>query len=247
MNQITDTSQQNSINSHLRSSNKAKTPEKMLAQIEAWLLDEDSCHYFSIQIQGQEVYPFGVINRPFFHLDQAERKLEDLKSKNPKVCYYISYGAFDNSILDFEDENVPMWERVWLNQHKFRLTNLRIKKMSQKQLVELVPNYEEMMVWQDKLNTADSCHYYYAQAIDATGECIPMSSQFYFDLRDAISARIHFQKTMPNRQVEILSAVMPTASLMAIDGRTSDCFQNLIDDHKERLAALNEKGVNKNA
>ncbi|MEZ7222590.1 hypothetical protein ACBA69_06305 [Acinetobacter baumannii] len=74
-----------------------------------------------------------------------------------------------------------------------------------------------------------------------------MSSQFYFDLRDAISARIHFQKTMPNRQVEILSAVMPTASLMAIDGRTSDCFQNLIDDHKERLAALNEKGVNKNA
>lgn len=247
MNQITDTSQQNSINSHLRSTNKSRTLEKLLAQIDAWMVDEEVCHHFSIQAEGKEIYPFGIINRPFFHLDQAERKLESLKSENPEVDYYITAGAFDTSFLNFEDENVPMWERVWLNHHEFRLTNLRIKKMSQKQLVELVPNYEEMMVWQDKLNTADSCHYYYAQAIDATGECIPMSSQFYFDLRDAISARIHFQKTTPNRQVEILSAVMSTASLMALDGRTSDCFQNLIDDHKERLAALNEKGVNKNA
>ncbi len=93
MNQITDISQQDCISPYLRSSNKNKTPEKMLAQINAWLLDEDFCHYFSIQIQGQEVYPFGVINRPFFHLDQAERKLESLKSANPKICYYMSYGA----------------------------------------------------------------------------------------------------------------------------------------------------------
>lgn len=145
MNQITDISQQDCISPYLRSSNKNKTPEKMLAQINAWLLDEDFCHYFSIQIQGQEVYPFGVINRPFFHLDQAERKLESLKSANPKICYYMSYGAFAKSILDFENENAPMWERVWLNFHEYRLINLQVQKMSHEELVKLVPNYDETL------------------------------------------------------------------------------------------------------
>ncbi|HAV3167078.1 TPA: hypothetical protein JIF69_003726, partial [Acinetobacter baumannii] len=130
MNQITDISQQGCISPYLRSSNKNKTPEKMLAQINAWLLDEDFCHYFSIQIQGQEVYPFGVINRPFFHLDQAERKLESLKSSNPEVDYYITAGAFATYALNFEDEEAPMWERVWLNFHEYRLINLQVQKMS---------------------------------------------------------------------------------------------------------------------
>ncbi|MCJ9372872.1 hypothetical protein K5F82_19665, partial [Acinetobacter baumannii] len=108
--------------------------------------DEDFCHYFSIQIQGQEVYPFGVINRPFFHLDQAERKLESLKSANPKICYYMSYGAFAKSILDFE--NAPMWERVWLNQHEFRLIKLNVEKMAEEDLVKLIPNYKDVLIWQ---------------------------------------------------------------------------------------------------
>ena len=97
MNQITDTSQQNSINSHLRSTNKSRTLEKLLAQIDAWMVDEEVCHHFSIQAEGKEIYPFGIINRPFFHLDQAERKLESLKSENPEVDYYITAGAFDTS------------------------------------------------------------------------------------------------------------------------------------------------------
>ncbi|WP_258292161.1 hypothetical protein, partial [Escherichia marmotae] len=91
-----------------------------------------------------------------------------------------------------EDENVPMWERVWLNQHEFRLTNLRIKKMSQKQLVELVPNYEEMMVWQETQNTESACHYYMATALDESDQGISMSSEWFIDLLDAISAKQYF-------------------------------------------------------
>lgn len=242
MNQITDTSQQNSINSHLRSTNKSRTLEKLLAQIDAWMVDEEVCHHFLIQAEGKEIYPFGIINRPFFHLDQAERKLESLKSENPEVDYYITAGAFDTSFLNFEDENVPMWERVWLNQHEFRLTNLRIKKMSQKQLVELVPNYEEMMVWQETQNTESACHYYMATALDESDQGISMSSEWFIDLLDAISAKQYFSKTCPGRKVEIRSGVVSTEDLMALDGRTSDCYQALIDAHKERLASLKNKG-----
>ncbi|EOH6306172.1 hypothetical protein ACMAV5_000285 [Acinetobacter baumannii] len=242
MNQITDTSQQNSINSHLRSTNKSRTLEKLLAQIDAWMVDEEVCHHFSIQAEGKEIYPFGIINRPFFHLDQAERKLESLKSENPEVDYYITAGAFDTSFLNFEDKNVPMWERVWLNQHEFRLTNLRIKKMSQKQLVELVPNYEEMMVWQETQNTESACHYYMATALDESDQGISMSSEWFIDLLDAISAKQYFSKTCPGRKVEIRSGVVSTEDLMALDGRTSDCYQALIDAHKERLASLKNKG-----
>ena len=48
------------------------------------MADESLCHYLSIQITGKEIYPFGIINRPFFHLDQAERKLESLKAQIQK-------------------------------------------------------------------------------------------------------------------------------------------------------------------
>ncbi|MFX4672155.1 hypothetical protein ABTB51_10225 [Acinetobacter baumannii] len=242
MNQITDISQQDCINPYLRSSNKNKTPEKMLAQIDAWLLDEDFCHYFSIQIQGQEVYPFGVINRPFFHLDQAERKLESLKSKNPKICYYISYGAFPKSILDFEDEGAPMWERVWLNQHEFRLINLSVKKMTEDDLVKLIPNYKDVLIWQAEKNTSQSCHYYFAQSFDDSENEITTSSAFYFNLKDALIAKLYFEKTMPKRRFRIHSGVMSTQGLMKLDGRTSECFQELVDAHKERLTLLKNKG-----
>ncbi|MBV6575965.1 hypothetical protein JL978_02805 [Acinetobacter baumannii] len=242
MNQITDISQQGCISPYLRSSNKNKTPEKMLAQINAWLLDEDFCHYFSIQIQGQEVYPFGVINRPFFHLDQAERKLESLKSANPKICYYMSYGAFAKSILDFENENAPMWERVWLNQHEFRLIKLNVEKMAEEDLVKLIPNYKDVLTWQAEQNTSQSCHYYFAQSFDDSENEIGTSSQFYFDLKDALIAKLYFEKTMPKRRFKINSEVMSTQGLMGLDGRTSEHFQELVDAHKERLASLKNKG-----
>lgn len=242
MNQITDISQQDCINPYLRSSNKNKTPEKMLAQIDAWLLDEDFCHYFSIQIQGQEVYPFGVINRPFFYLDQAERELESLKSKNPKICYYISYGAFPKSILDFEDEDAPMWERVWLNQHEFRLISLSVEKMTEDDLVKLIPNYKDVLIWQAEKNTSQSCHYYFAQSFDDSENEITTSSAFYFNLKDALIAKLYFEKTMPKRRFRIHSGVMSTQGLMKLDGRTSERFQELVDAHKERLTLLKNKG-----
>ncbi|WP_374856326.1 hypothetical protein [Acinetobacter baumannii] len=242
MNQITDISQQDCISPYLRSSNKNKTPEKMLAQINAWLLDEDFCHYFSIQIQGQEVYPFGVINRPFFHLDQAERKLESLKSANPKICYYMSYGAFAKSILDFENENAPMWERVWLNQHEFRLIKLNVEKMAEEDLVKLIPNYKDVLTWQAEQNTSQGCHYYFAQSFDDSENEITTSSPFYFNLKDALIAKLYFEKTMPKRRFKIHSGVMSTQGLMKLDGRTSEHFQGLVDAHKERLASLKNKG-----
>ncbi|QJF39942.1 hypothetical protein [Acinetobacter baumannii] len=242
MNQITDTSQQNSINSHLRSTNKSRTLEKLLAQIDAWMVDEEVCHHFSIQAEGKEIYPFGIINRPFFHLDQAERKLESLKSENPEVDYYITAGAFDTSFLNFEDKNVPMWERVWLNQHEFRLIKLNVEKMAEEDLVKLIPNYKDILTWQAEQNTSQSCHYYFAQSFDDSENEIGTSSQFYFDLKDALIAKLYFEKTMPKRRFKINSGVMSTQGLMGLDGRTSEHFQELVDAHKERLASLKNKG-----
>ncbi|MDO1592131.1 hypothetical protein Q2T49_33975, partial [Pseudomonas aeruginosa] len=126
--------------------------------------------YLSIQITGKEIYPFGIINRPFFHLDQAERKLESLKSSNPEVDYYITAGAFATSVLNFEDEEAPMWERVWLNFHEYRLINLQVQKMSHEELVKLVPNYDETLLWQETQNTESACHYYIYLSIQITGK-----------------------------------------------------------------------------
>lgn len=242
MNQITDISQQVGANSHLRSTNKNKPAEKLLSQLDAWMADESLCHYFSIQIQGQEVYPFGVINRPFFHLDKAEMKLESLKSKNPKICYYISCGAFAKSILDFENENAPMWERVWLNHHEFRLIKLSVEKMGEAELEKLIPNYKDVLIWQEAQNTSQNCHYYFAQSFDDSENEITTSSPFYFNLKDALIAKLYFEKTMPKRRFKIHSGVMSTQGLMKLDGRTSEHFQGLVDAHKERLASLKNKG-----
>ncbi|AXG84713.1 hypothetical protein ACN4J7_002198 [Acinetobacter baumannii] len=242
MNQITDISQQVGANSHLRSTNKNKPAEKLLSQLDAWMADESSCHYLSIQITGKEIYPFGIINRPFFHLDQAERKLESLKSSNPEVDYYITAGAFATYALNFEDEEAPMWERVWLNFHEYRLINLQVQKMSHDELVKLVPNYNETLLWQETQNTESACHYYMATALDESDQGISMSSEWFIDLLDAISAKQYFSKTYPGRKVEIRSGVVSTEDLMALDGRTSDCYQALIDAHKERLASLKNKG-----
>lgn len=242
MNQITDTSQQNSINSHLRSTNKSRTLEKLLAQIDAWMVDEEVCHHFSIQAEGKEIYPFGIINRPFFHLDQAERKLESLKSENPEVDYYITAGAFDTSFLNFENENAPMWERVWLNQHEFRLIKLNVEKMAEEDLVKLIPNYKDVLTWQAEQNTSQGCHYYFAQSFDDSENEITTSSPFYFNLKDALIAKLYFEKTMPKRRFKIHSGVMSTQGLMKLDGRTSEHFQGLVDAHKECLASLKNKG-----
>lgn len=247
MNQVTDISQPNGVNSHLRSTNKTKTLERLLAQLDAWMLDEGSCHHFSIQVEGKEIYPFGIINRPFFHLDQAERKLESLKSENPAVDYYITAGAFATSALNFEDEEAPMWERVWLNQHEFRLIKLNVEKMAEEDLVKLIPNYKDVLTWQAEQNTSQSCHYYFAQSFDDSENEITTSSSFYFNLKDALIAKLYFEKTMPKRRFKIHSGLMTTKGLMNLNGRTSDHFQNLVDAHKERLALLKNKGVTDNA
>lgn len=242
MNQVTDISQPNGVNSHLRSTNKTKTLEKLLAQLDAWMLDEGSCHHFSIQVEGKEIYPFGIINRPFFHLDQAERKLESLKSENPEVDYYITAGAFATSALNFEDEEAPMWERVWLNQHEFRLIKLNVEKMTEEYLVKLIPNYKDVLTWQAEQNTSQSCHYYFAQSFDDSENEITTSSSFYFNLKDALIAKLYFEKTMPKRRFKIHSDLMTTQGLMQLDGRTSEHFQELVDAHKERLTLLKNKG-----
>ncbi|MDC4542847.1 hypothetical protein OHV61_04015 [Acinetobacter baumannii] len=242
MNQITDISQQVGANSHLRSTNKNKPVEKLLSQLDAWMADESLCHYLSIQITGKEIYPFGIINRPFFHLDQAERKLESLKSSNPEVDYYITAGAFATSVLNFEDEEAPMWERVWLNQHEFRLIKLNVEKMAEEDLVKLIPNYKDVLTWQAEQNTSQGCHYYFAQSFDDSENEITTSSPFYFNLKDALIAKLYFEKTMPKRRFKIHSGVMSTQGLMKLDGRTSEHFQGLVDAHKERLALLKNKG-----
>ncbi|WP_436462963.1 hypothetical protein [Acinetobacter seifertii] len=245
MNQVTDISQHDSINSHLRSTNK--TLEKLLAQLEAWMLDEGTCHHFSIQVSGKEIYPFGIINRPFFNLDQAERKLESLKSENPEVDYYITAGAFATTTLNFEDEDAPMWERVWLNQHEYRLIKMSVDKMGEAELERLIPNYKDVLTWQAKQNVSHSCHYYFAQSFNDLENEISTSSQFYFHLKDALIAKLYFEKTMPKRRFKINSGLMTTKGLMELNGRTSEHFQDLVDDHKERLALLKNKGVANNA
>nr|WP_241261837.1 hypothetical protein [Acinetobacter baumannii] len=206
------------------------------------MLDEGSCHHFSIQVEGKEIYPFGIINRPFFHLDQAEKQLEKLKSVKPKVDYYITAGAFDTSALNFEDEDAPMWERVWLNHHEFRLIKLRVEKMDDAGLEKLIPNYKDVLAWQAEQNTSQSCHYYFATSFDDSENEITTSSAFYFNLKDALIAKLYFEKTMPKRRFKIHSGLMTTKGLMDLDGRTSEHFQELVDAHKERLASLKNKG-----
>ncbi len=58
------------------------------------------------------------------------------------------YVAFDKSILDFENENAPMWERAWLNQNEFRLIKMNVEKMAEEDLVKLIPNYKDVLTWQ---------------------------------------------------------------------------------------------------
>lgn len=227
----------NSIFSNLRSSNPSKNQEKMKAQLAAWMGDVNTCHYFAIQRADQVVYPFGKVDRPFYDLDQANRKLEELKAKCPKVDWYICYGAFDTDALNFNNDESPMWEKVWLNKHEWRLTKLKIYNMSIEQLLEIQPNYNNLIAWQEAFNVKGYCHYYFAKCIKVD-RSPGMTSQCFFNLKDAIAAKIVFSKDMPDRDFQIFNKLMTTKSLLEMDQNTEDTFQQLVDEHKERLAQL---------
>ncbi|MFX8422055.1 hypothetical protein ABTL73_20325, partial [Acinetobacter baumannii] len=132
----------------------------------------------------------------------------------------------------------PMWERAWLNQHEFRLIKLNVEKMAEEDLVKLIPNYKDVLTWQAEQNTSQSCHYYFSQSFDDSENEITTSSPFYFNLKDALIAKLYFEKTMPKRRFKIHSGVMSTQGLMKLDGGTSEHSQGLVDAHKERLASL---------
>lgn len=231
----------NSIFSNIRSSNPSKTKEKMIAQLEAWMEDENTCHYFAIQRTDQPIFPFGRLGRPFYDLEQANRKLEAMKAKHPKVDLYICYGAFDTDALNFDSNDASMWERVWLNKHDWRITKLKVSKMNLDQLLEIQPNYNDLMAWQERVNVKHHCHYYVAKCI-REDRYPGMSSQCFFNLKDAIAAKILFQKDMPDRNFQVLNHLMTTKCLLEMDQNTEETFQELVDDHKERLACLDHGG-----
>lgn len=222
---------------YLRSCNPSKSVETIQKQLDAWMVDEKTCHYFAIQLAGQEVHPFGKLDRPFYELDKAIRKLEDLKTKQPEADFYIGYGALDSSALNFEDENAPMWERVWLNKHDWRLAKLEVEKMDKAQLIELIPNYDSVIGWQERNNTKEQCHYYFCESFDDGPTETPTSSSFTFNLTRALAARIHFTKIMPNRKFRISCGLLTTNGLLSMDGNESN-MQELINNHKARLALL---------
>lgn len=231
----------NSIFSNIRSSNPSKTKEKMIAQLEAWMDDENTCHYFAIQSTDQPIFPFGRLGRPFYDLEQVNRKLEAMKAKHPKVDLYICYGAFDTDALNFDSKDASMWERVWLNKHDWRITKLKVSKMSLDQLLEIQPNYSELIAWQERVNVKQYCHYYFAKCV-REDHYPGMTSQCFFNLKDAIAAKILFSKDMPDRNFQIFNQLMTTDNLLEMDQNTEETFQKLVDDHKERLASLEQGG-----
>lgn len=228
---------------YLRSCNPSKTTAMIQEQLSAWVNDENTCHYFAIQISGQELHPYGKLGRPFYDLDQAIRKLEDLKAKQPDVDFYIGYGAFDTDFLDFESEDLSMHERIWINKHDWRIGRLKVAKMNLDELLELQPDYCEIKTWEAENNLKDRCHYYVAKDIKKDHP-VGMSSQCFFDLKDAIAAREHFSKIMPDREFKVFKNLMTTENLLEMDDNTEWSFQLLVDKHKARLELLNKGDSN---
>lgn len=205
-------------------------------RLEHWLKDEGSCHFFAIQIKGKEVFPFGFVDRPFYSLDQAQRYLEHLRSTNPGIDYRLHSGGIDVDVIDFDDLEAPMWLQVWKNKHQVRLIKLQMKKKSQQELSKLIQDYDEVMAWQAASNTTEFCHYYHVQSCD--NESIAMSSSYTPDIFEALITKVCFEKTMPGRSFKISCGLVSTDSLLSMDGRTADFFQEFIDYHKERITNL---------
>ncbi|MFW1968139.1 hypothetical protein ACG95P_13850 [Acinetobacter guillouiae] len=205
-------------------------------RLEKCLENEDSCHYFAIQIKGKEVLPFGFADQPFYSLDQAKTYLEHLRSTNPEIDYRLCSGGVDVDAIDFENLEVPMWHRVWMNQHQVRLIKLQMAKKSEKELSKLIQNYDEVVAWQAANNKTEFCHYYFVQSCD--NESIATSSSHTPDIFEALTTKVCFEKTMPGRSFKISRGLISTDSLLSMDGRTADFFQGFIDYHKERIADI---------
>ncbi|KAF1027101.1 MAG: hypothetical protein GAK29_00907 [Acinetobacter bereziniae] len=216
---------------------KSSTKVNGLEQkLENWLKDEGFCHYFAIQIKGEEVLPFGFANRPFYSLDQARTYLEQLQTTNPEVDYHLCFSGIDVDCVDFDNLEFPMWHRVWMNQHQVRLIKLRMWKKSEQELSKLIQNYDEVIAWQTANNTTEFCHYYYVQSCD--DKSIAMSSSHTPDIFEALITKVCFEKTMPEREFKIERGLIHTDSILSMDGRTADFFQEFIDYHKERITNL---------
>lgn len=70
--------------------------------------------------------------------------------------------------------------------------------MAEEDLVKLIPNYKDVLTWQAEQNTSQSCHYYFSQSFDDSENEITTSSPFYFNLKDALIAKLYFEKQCLN-------------------------------------------------
>ncbi|BFM72053.1 hypothetical protein JUNP496_1745 [Acinetobacter baumannii] len=76
--------------------------------------------------------------------------------------------------------------------------------MGEAELEKLIPNYKDVLIWQKEQNVSESCHYYFAQSFDDSENEISTSSQFYFDLKDALIAKLYFENQCLNAASKLI-------------------------------------------
>ena len=99
-------------------------------QSQAWLTsimtNSCYCHYFAVCLEGEEIYPVGSWNVPFYSIEEAMQFKNEMQIKHPDSELHIIEGMLcaDSAMREAPNQ---YWA-TWQNKHKQRLENLDAKK-----------------------------------------------------------------------------------------------------------------------
>ncbi|MDC5187260.1 hypothetical protein OHW57_13440, partial [Acinetobacter baumannii] len=91
------------------------------------------------------------------------------------------------------------------------------------------------------LNSFDSCHYFIAEAPATSEHPVITASPLFYSLIDALTFIAKEEARSPQLNFTVQRGLIPTNELMEIDGRTHECFQKFINQHKARIESLSMK------
>ncbi|MDC5303106.1 hypothetical protein OHW80_17455 [Acinetobacter baumannii] len=228
----------------LKAQKNQERKEKLLKRLEFDKTLENSCYYFSVFQKDKEVFPFGLDQTPFFAYEEAEKAMQRYELFYSEKDFYIGLGALDLDYMLRGDGKTEEIEQRWIDQHKQRLEDLFNKgdftgHGSYFSSAEEKKDYQHWL--KTALNSFDNCHYFIAEAPATSEHPVITASPLFYSLIDALTFIAKEEARHSHLNFTVQRGLIPTSDLMKIDGRTHECFQKFINQHKARLESLSMK------
>lgn len=102
--------------------NQIQLSEQSQAWLNTMLSKSRYCHYFAVCIHGNEIYPMGNWNAPFYSIEEAKQFKDMMQAKHPSLEFSRIEGTLhiDGAMKDIPNK---FWA-TWQKKHEQRIAAL---------------------------------------------------------------------------------------------------------------------------